>query len=65
MINTEKCFKQKLYGSEGDIRSIIDLTLVCRNIPQNILISTVENFKKWLRLSPQENEAPFEHLING
>jgi len=38
---------------------------VCRSIPQNILISTVENFEKWLRLCVQENETPFEHFING
>ncbi|EZA50282.1 hypothetical protein X777_11293 [Ooceraea biroi] len=41
------------------------ITNVCRSIPQNILISTVENFEKRLRLCLQENGAPFEHLING
>jgi len=35
------------------------------SIPQNILISTIENFEKQLRLCLQENGAPFEHLING
>jgi len=37
------------------------ITNVCRNIPQNILISTVENFEKRLRLCLQENGAP--HLV--
>jgi len=36
------------------------ITNVCRSIPQNILISTVENFEKQLRLCLQENGAPFE-----
>jgi len=37
----------------------------CRSIPQNILISIVENFEKRLEICLQENGAPFEHLING
>jgi len=41
------------------------ITNVCRSILQNILISTVENFEKRLKLCLQENEALFEHLING
>ena len=42
---------------------------ICRSIPQNILISTVENFEKRLKLCLQENKnknrALFEYLING
>jgi len=41
------------------------ITNICRSISQNLLISTVENFGKRLRLCLQENEARFEHLING
>jgi len=48
--------------SVGDMKNRI--TNVCRSNPQNILISTVENFKKRLRLCLQENGALFEHLIN-
>jgi len=44
--------------SAGNMKNRI--TNVCRSIPQNILISTVENFEKWLRLCLQENGAPFE-----
>jgi len=36
---------------------------VCRSIPYNILISTVENFEKRLRLCLQEDGALFEYLI--
>jgi len=39
------------------------ITNVCHSIPQNILISTVENFEKQLRLCLQERGAPFEYLI--
>jgi len=55
--------------SAGDIKNRI--TNVCRSISQNILIiyniliSTVENFEKRLRLCLQENRALFDHLING
>jgi len=48
--------------STGDMKNRI--TNVCRNISQNILISTVENFEKRLRLCLQGNGTPFE-LING
>jgi len=35
------------------------ITNVFRTIPQNILISTIENFEKRLRLCLQENGALF------
>jgi len=38
------------------------ITNVCHNIPQNILISTVENFEKRLRLGLQENRTPIFSL---
>jgi len=41
------------------------ITNVRRSISQNILISTVKNYEKQLRLSLQGNGASFEHLING
>jgi len=41
------------------------ITNGCRSIPQNILISTVENFEKRLRLCLQKNGDPFEYLIDG
>jgi len=49
--------------SAGDMKN--QITNVCRSIPQNLLISTIENFKKRLKLCLQENETPFKHLING